>query len=90
VYRSQAPLFVIERGRGRVIGQGWFACTPLVAGRDVVGVLYNDTALSGRPLDEGAQALAGLFCQMVAGKTWRATWASATASSRGASAARWA
>jgi AraC-like DNA-binding protein len=67
MYRAQAPWYVSESGRSTtVIGEGWVMATPLVAARDVVGVMYNDTALTRSPIDEGKQAAAAIFCTLLA------------------------
>lgn len=67
MYRDQAPWFANEPGRAStVIGQGWVMATPLVAARDVVGVMYNDCALTQSPIDEGKQAAAAVFCTLLA------------------------
>ena len=65
-YHSHAPLFAAEPGRTVVIGEGWMMATPLVAARDVVGVMYNDTALTHSPVDGGKQAAAAVFCTLLA------------------------
>jgi AraC-like DNA-binding protein len=66
MYRPSCPLFATEPGRTVVIGEGWVMATPLVAAGDVVGVMYNDAALTHSPVDEGKQAAAAVFCTMLA------------------------
>jgi AraC-like DNA-binding protein len=66
LYRPRAPWFASEHGRSIVLGEGWVVATPLVAGRDVVGVMYNDAALTQSPIDEGKQAAAAVFCTLLA------------------------
>lgn len=66
MYSPHAPLIANEPGRSVVIGQGWIMATPLVAARDVVGVMYNDAALTHAPVDEAKQAAAALFCTLLA------------------------
>lgn len=67
MYRAQAPWFAIEPGKSTVvIGEGWVMATPLVAARDVVGVMYNDCALTQGPMDPGKQATAAIFCTLLA------------------------
>lgn len=67
MYRHQAPWFANEPGRtSTVLGEGWVMATPLVAARDVVGVMYNDCALTQSPVDEGKQAAAAVFCTLLA------------------------
>lgn len=66
MYQANAPLIASEQGRTFAIGTGWIMATPLVAARDVVGVLYNDTAFTRSPVDEGRQAMAAIFCTVLA------------------------
>jgi AraC-like DNA-binding protein len=49
------------------IGRSWLAVTPLVAARDLIGVMYNDTALSHAELDERKQLAGAVFCSLLAG-----------------------
>ena len=69
-----------------VIGHGWLVVTPLVAARELVGVLYNDTAISHAPLDESQQALTAVFCSLLAGlflaRRPRFTWSSPASESK--------
>ncbi len=67
MFRAQAPWFATEQGKSTtVIGEGWVMATPLVAARDVVGVMYNDCALTQSPVDEGKQAAAAIFSTLLA------------------------
>lgn len=66
MYRAFAPLFATETGKARVVAEGWLMATPLLAGRDLVGIMYNDTALSRSPVDANQQAAAAVFCTMLA------------------------
>jgi AraC-like DNA-binding protein len=65
-YQPDAPLFALDAGRSVVVGHGWVMATPLVAARDLVGVMYNDTALSHSPMDRGRQAAAAIICTLLA------------------------
>jgi AraC-like DNA-binding protein len=66
-YHERVPHFAEAADQSRVIGSGWLAVTPLVAARDLVGVLYNDTALTHAPFDELRQARTAVFCSLLAG-----------------------
>jgi AraC-like DNA-binding protein len=66
VQYDQVPLYSEERDKSIVVGRGWLAVTPLILAHDVVGVMYNDAALSGAPPDEEKQALAAMFASVVA------------------------
>ena len=63
IYRDRVP-YVVDR---QVVGHGWLAVTPLVAAGDLVGVMYNDAALTQSPLDTEKQLTASLFCGLLAG-----------------------
>jgi AraC-like DNA-binding protein len=49
------------------IGRGWLVATPLVGARELIGVMYNDAALSHAPFDERKQLAAAVFCSLLAG-----------------------
>jgi AraC-like DNA-binding protein len=50
-----------------VIGNGWVVLTPLVAAGQLVGIMFNDTALSGTPMDETKQIHAAVYASLLAG-----------------------
>lgn len=67
MYHPCAPRYATtEPGRTVLLGEGWVMATPLVAARDVLGVMYNDAALTHTPVDHGKQAGAAVFCTMLA------------------------
>ncbi len=47
----------------------WLATTPLVAAQEILGVFYNDTAISRAPLDSSKQAKLAVFGSLLAGLT---------------------
>lgn len=49
------------------LGRGWLVVTPLVAARELVGVMYNDSALSHAEFDERKQTGTAVFCGLLAG-----------------------
>jgi PAS domain-containing protein len=59
------PHVQIEEARVVEIGHGWVVATPVFGGRKLLGVLFNDTALSGAPLDETRQELLFVYCAML-------------------------
>jgi AraC-like DNA-binding protein len=61
-----APLYALRGGRTRVVDHGWVVITPLVARQALVGVMYNDSAISHAPLDERKQVCAAVFCSLLA------------------------
>ncbi len=48
-----------------VVGQGWAACTPVLAGNRRLGMLYNDAGLTGARVDEAAQERAAVLCTLL-------------------------
>lgn len=44
----------------------WLVVTPLIVARDVVGVMYNDTAISNAPFDAAKQTNLALFSSLLA------------------------
>jgi AraC-like DNA-binding protein len=65
IYRASAPLFASDQGHTFQIGEGWIMATPLLRAGDVVGVMYNDAALTHTPMDEDKQAAAALLCALL-------------------------
>ena len=63
---DHSPHFALDNGESVVVGHGWVVVTPLVAGGEVIGVMYNDTAISHAPVDEGKQARAAVFGRLLA------------------------
>lgn len=55
-----------EPGKSAVIGRGWLVVTPLVSSGELVGILYNDTALSHAPMDDGKQLQLAVFSSLLA------------------------
>ena len=43
----------------------WEAVTPIASGRGVIGILFNDAAISRGALDEARQELATVFCSLL-------------------------
>jgi AraC-like DNA-binding protein len=56
-----------EPERSIEIGRGWLAVTPLVAGRELIGVMYNDTAVTRADIDPIHQVRAAVYCGLLAG-----------------------
>ena len=66
LYMPQAPLFAYEQGHHVALGEGWIMATPLFVAKELVGVMYNDAALSHSPIDEAKQVAANVFCTLLA------------------------
>jgi AraC-like DNA-binding protein len=54
-----------EEGQTRLLGRGWVAFTAILGDDGPLGILFNDTALSHVPVDEGKQARAALLCSLL-------------------------
>jgi AraC-like DNA-binding protein len=62
---DDAPLTVQLDNETRVIGYGWMVLTPIRSARGALGIMANDAALSGAPLDPAKQMQAAVFCSLV-------------------------
>jgi AraC-like DNA-binding protein len=65
LYRPRAPWIASEGGRSVVLGNGWVMVTPLSSGTDLLGVMYNDAALSGSALEPSKQAAGAVLANFV-------------------------
>ncbi|MCB9496347.1 MAG: GGDEF domain-containing protein [Fibrobacteria bacterium] len=63
---EDAPLMASEDGGSRMVRRGWLALTPIRSVRGPIGLLFNDTASSGMPIDVAKQELAAILCSLVA------------------------
>ncbi len=63
---ENCPIVVQRESSTEVAGRGWLACTPIRWAHKRLGILYNDPALSGAPIDEAKQARAAVLCSLVA------------------------
>jgi AraC-like DNA-binding protein len=61
----ERPLHAGENPR-REFGTGWLVVTPLVAARELIGVMYNDSALTRSPVDELGQVRTAVLCSHLA------------------------
>ena len=62
---NDAPLIVQVDGEPRVAGKGWNAITPILGRRGPIGLLCNDSARTGSPLNEALQMQAAIFCRII-------------------------
>jgi signal transduction histidine kinase len=47
------------------IGKGWTAVTPIATSDGFKGLFFNDTAITGKPLDPVQQELVSVFCSLL-------------------------
>ncbi len=60
------PLNYLREGAVQVLPQsGWIAATPIRSRRQNIGMLYNDTALSHKPLDTAQQEVVAVYCSLL-------------------------
>ncbi len=45
---------------------GWIAITPIQTAHKSIGILCNDTAITGAPMDESVQEIVAVFCSLFA------------------------
>jgi AraC-like DNA-binding protein len=62
---DNCPIVEHHKGETRVIGRGWVACTPIRSTRAPIGMMFNDTGVSGEPVDEAKQAHAAILCSLL-------------------------
>jgi AraC-like DNA-binding protein len=69
LWRRSESMLQCPQGVGGTtdIGRGWLVATPLVAARELIGVMYNDAALSHAQFDERKQLGMAVFCSLLAG-----------------------
>jgi AraC-like DNA-binding protein len=62
---ENCPFVTHEGGRARALNRGWVACTAIQGRGQPIGVLFNDTAITGAPVDESKQSGAALLCSLL-------------------------
>ena len=62
---ENCPIVEHHQGETRIAGRGWVACTPIRSTRAPIGMMFNDAALTGAPVDEAKQAHAAILCSLL-------------------------
>jgi len=62
---ENCPIVEQLENETRIAGRGWVACTPIRSANANFGMLFNDAALSGAPVDELKQARAAVLCSLL-------------------------
>ena len=62
---DNCPIVEHRMADTKVVGRGWVACTPILARRARIGMMFNDSGLSGEPPDEIKQGHAALLCSLL-------------------------
>ena len=47
------------------INRGWIVLTPIRSAQNLIGVFFNDSAISGSPLDPNTQEILSVFCSLL-------------------------
>jgi AraC-like DNA-binding protein len=63
---DDCPLIAQVEGETRLIGRGWVACTAIRGPRQPLGTLFNDSAITGSPVNEAVQSRAAILCCVLA------------------------
>ncbi len=63
---DNCPIVEHREGQTHVAGRGWVACTPIRSARAQIGILFNDSGLTGKPVDEAKQTHAAILCSLLA------------------------
>jgi AraC-like DNA-binding protein len=62
---ENCPIVAQREAETVVVGRGWVAATPIRSARARIGMLFNDTGVSGAPVDEAKQARAAILCSLL-------------------------
>lgn len=62
---DNCPIVEQKATETRVVGQGWVACTPIRGARGAIGTMFNDTGLTGEPVDMARQARVAVLCSFL-------------------------
>jgi AraC-like DNA-binding protein len=62
---ENCPIVVQTASETQVVGRGWVACTPIRSARAALGMLFNDSGLSGEAVDPAQQARVAILCSLL-------------------------
>jgi PAS domain S-box-containing protein len=62
----QTELKYWEGEQDQLVGTGWNVATAIRSATGPIGIMFNDTAISRKPYDEGLQQSLALYCSMLA------------------------
>jgi len=62
---NNCPIVEHRDGNTHVAGRGWVACTPIRSARGPLGIMFNDSGLSGCPVDDVKQGHAAILCSLL-------------------------
>jgi PAS domain S-box-containing protein len=55
----------VDDGVQHTVGAGWVVATVLRGATGPIGILFNDCAVSGRPIDEAQQEALAIYCSII-------------------------
>jgi PAS domain S-box-containing protein len=61
----ESPHVYVDAGEQHTVGSGWVVATVLRGATGPIGILFNDSALSGRPIDEAQQEALAIYCSII-------------------------
>ena len=61
----ETPHIFVDDGAQHTVGSGWVAATVLRGAAGPIGLLFNDCALSGRPVDPAQQESLAVYCSII-------------------------
>ena len=61
----ESPHVFVDDGVQHTIGSGWVVATVLRSAAGPIGILFNDSALSGRPVDTAQQESLAIYCSII-------------------------
>jgi AraC-like DNA-binding protein len=62
---DNCPIVVHGPNSSHAVGRGWVCCTPIRSASARIGIMFNDTGLSKRPVDEAKQEHAAILCSLL-------------------------
>ncbi len=62
---ENVPIIINDVNETKIIGHGWAVCTPIRSARTPIGMLYNDAALTGEPVDPRKQERGAIVCTLL-------------------------
>jgi AraC-like DNA-binding protein len=62
---ENCPIVLQLPAETRVVGRSWVASTPIRSARAAMGMMFNDSGISGEPPDPSKQARAAILCSLL-------------------------
>jgi AraC-like DNA-binding protein len=62
---EDAPIVAHSPTCSHMVGRGWVCCTPIRAGGEPLGIMFNDAGLTDARVDEEQQAKGAMLCSLL-------------------------